>query len=259
MVKSQDAPASTLVIDENAPFLRAEPAMGHPAGFEVPLRPSPEAAPGEFRKANYGPAARFYDKIELLNLGFIAKARNAFLGRLPFPPRNPLVVGCGPGAFPAAYVRSEKPETLTVNDIAAEMITQTRNLVHETGWSGRLIEMPGDIASLGLPPRYDFVAAQFFLNCFGQESRIRLLGKLRGLLKPGGILLISDYSRPKPWLLPVFYINLCAASLIFWMLVKHPPNWPGDIENAILESGLRVREKRSFLFGLFTSWLIVVD
>lgn len=218
-----------------------------------------EHASDEFQKANYGPVARFYDKIELLDLGFIGKARNAFLGHLPFAPRNPIVVGCGPGSFPAAYVRSENPERLTVNDIAPEMVARTRDVVRRSGWAGQLIELPGDVTTLGLRPQYDFVAAQFLLNCFPQESRPRLLGKLRGIMKPGGILLVSDFSRPKPWLLPLFYVNYCSAVLIFWLLTGHAPNRPGDIERAILDSGLRVREKRSFFFGLFTSWLVIVD
>jgi ubiquinone/menaquinone biosynthesis C-methylase UbiE len=219
----------------------------------------PDAESDEFSKANYGPVARFYDKIELLNLGFVAKARNAFLGRLPFTPRNPLIVGCGPGAFAADYLRSENPQKIAVNDIAPEMIAQTVDLVGSTGWGGRLVELLGDITTLGLAREYDFVAAQFFLNCFAPESRVRLLARLRALVKPGGILLISDYSRPQPWLLPVFYINYCSAMLIFWLLAKHRPNRPGDIERAIVDSGLRIHEKRSFLFGLFSSWLVIVD
>lgn len=227
--------------------------------FETSREAAHETKPGEFAKANYGPVARFYDKIELLNLGFIAKARNAFLGSLPFAPRNPIVVGCGPGSFPAAFVQSENPAKLTVNDIAPEMVARTRDLVGRTGWQGRLIELPGDVTTLGLGPQYDFVAVQFLLNCFAPESRVRLLAKLRAIMKPGAILLISDFSRPKPWLLPIFYINYCSAVLIFWLLAKHAPNRPGDIERSIRESGLRIREKRSFFFGLFSSWLVIVD
>ena len=217
-------------------------------------------APDEFKKANYGRVAKVYSKLEALEGGFIEKARNAFLGSLPFAPENPIVVGCGPGAFPAAYVKSEKPNVLTINDIAPEMLAETKRRVSETGWTGQLVELQGDVTSLGLPRQYDFLAAQFFLNCFPQASRVRLLGELRKVMTPGAILLVSDYSKPRsPFVLPFFYLNYGSALLLFWALAKHAPNKPGNIEKAIVDSGLKIKEKRSFFFGMFSSWLVLVD
>lgn len=214
----------------------------------------------EFSGANYGRVAGIYERLEWLNAGYLAKARNAFLGRLPFAPEDPIVVGCGPGSFVEAYVRSERPSRMTVNDIAPEMLARAVKRLQRTEWRGELASLPGEITALGLARTYDFLAAQFFLDCFPQAARVRMLGELAKLVKPGGILLISDYSPPPSrWMRPFYYFNYGVALMAFWALVQHAPNRPGDIEQAIMESGLRIAAKRSFGLGMFTSWLIRVD
>jgi len=213
--------------------------------------------PGEFAKTRYGRLAPFYDALTALSGGGIARARDAFLGRLPAPPCNPLVVGCGPGAFPAAFVQAENPERLTINDLAPEMLERSQRRLAATGWTGTLAVLPGDITSLDLAPVYDLVVMQFVLTCFPQPARIRFLKRMRALLAPGGILLVADYSRPaSPWLLPLFYLNYWASVLLLWPLAGNPPNLPGDIEQAILAGGFRILRKRSFTAGLYTAWLL---
>ncbi len=214
----------------------------------------------EFTRANYGRAAGIYDKLELLLGGSLENTRNAFLGNLPFAPKNPIIVGCGPGSFPVAFARAENPDRLTINDIAPEMLARSRSRLAASGWRGTLIHLQGEITSLGLPRQYDFLAVQFLLDCFPQASRVHMLGELQKLLTPGAILLVSGYSRPKSrWLLPLFYLNYGAALLAFRVLVNHPLNRPGNIEQAILDSGLTIHASRSFLFGLFSSWLVRLD
>ena len=218
------------------------------------------AARGEFAQANYGRVAHIYDKLEIFQGGLLEKTRNAFLGQLPFLPRNPIILGCGTGSFAAAFVRTENPARLTINDIASEMLAVSRHRIRATGWNGDLITLEGDFASLGLPPDYDFVAAQFFLDCFPQRLRLSMLSRVKRIMTPGAVLLVSDYARPRsPWMLPVFYINYGTALLAFWILAGHAPNMPGDIEAAILDSGWRVLRKQTFFLGLFASWLAAAE
>jgi len=211
---------------------------------------------GTFQKTDYGRVAKIYDKIEALSGDVIEKTRNAFLGELPFAPRNPLIIGCGTGTFASAFLKSENPPRLTINDIAAEMLELSKQRVVETGWQGKLRELPGDITALDLPSQYDFISLQFVLNCFTKDARMEMLRKVKLLLAPGGVLYICDYSKPRsPWMQPVFYGNYFAAVLLFWPLAKNAPNLPGDMEKIILTSGLLIDKKRSFGGELYSAWL----
>jgi ubiquinone/menaquinone biosynthesis C-methylase UbiE len=209
-----------------------------------------------FSGANYGRVAHLYDKLEWVLGGVLEKTRNVLLDRLPFAPGNPLVLACGTGKFAAAYLRKFDPPRLTINDIAPEMLAVARQRIAASNWQGELIVKEGEATSLGLSPPYDFVSAQFFLDCFPQRSRIALLHEIRKMMAPGAVLLVSDYARPRSkWLLPIFYMNYGAALLGFWILVSHKPNPPGDIERAILDASFTIIEKQTLLFGLFASWL----
>ncbi len=215
---------------------------------------------GEFGGANYRRVAHIYDRLELVLGGVLDKTRNAFLGQLPFVPNNPVILACGTGKFAAAYVRAYNPPRLTINDIAPEMIARTQRRLTASGWNGELVVLEGDVTRMQIPCVYDFISAQFFLDCFPQRSRVTLMHRIRAILAPGGILLVSDYARPRStWMLPIFYVNYGAALLGFWVLARHAPNPPGDIERAILDAAFRITQKRVLLGGLFASWLAQVD
>jgi ubiquinone/menaquinone biosynthesis C-methylase UbiE len=212
---------------------------------------------GEFA-ADYGPVAHLYDKLEWCLLGTLESTRNALLDQLPHSPHNPIVLACGTGRFPAAFIRAVNPARLTINDIAPEMIAIARRCIAALPWPGELTVLPGEITSLHLPPVYDFVAAQFLLDCFPQRSRVPLLLEIRKLMAPGAALLISGYARPRsPWLLPLFYLNYAAALLGFRILAAQRMHAPGDIERAITAAGFRIVAKRTRFFGLFASWLTI--
>ena len=214
------------------------------------------AGTSSFKKTDYGRVAGIYDRLEALSGDIIEKTRNAFLGHLGFVPQNPIIIGCGTGTFATAFIRSEKPARLTINDIAPEMLALSRQRVAGTGWKGHLHEVAGDITTVDLPGEYDFISLQFVLNCFSKSLRVQLLQHVKRLLAPGGVLYICDYSKPRPlWMQPVFYANYFAAVLLFWPLARNAPNFPGNMEEVIIESGLTIDAKRSFGGELYSAWL----
>ena len=209
-----------------------------------------------FQKTDYGRVAKVYDRIESLSGDVIEKTRNAFLGELPFAPQNPLIIGSGTGTFASAFLKSEQPPQLTINDLAPEMLNLSRRRVSGSGWPGTLHELQGDITTLHLPATYDFIALQFVLNCFALNARISMLREIKKLLAPRGALYICDYSKPRsPWMQPVFYGNYFAAVLLFWPLAKNAPNLPGNMEQVIVDSGLVIDRRRSFGGELYSAWL----
>jgi ubiquinone/menaquinone biosynthesis C-methylase UbiE len=214
---------------------------------------------GEFDNTRYGRIAGVYDLLVRCSGPGIDRSRRYFLGRLPFQPQNPLIVGCGSGKFAVDFVRAENPPRLAINDLASHMLSRTLGAVRETGWRGELVALHGDAAGMEPCGEFDLVVLQYVLTCFPQHRRIAFLHCVKKLVAPGGLLLISDYSRPGAgWMRPAFYLNYWAAVALLWPLAGNPPNPPGDVERAISDSGLLVQQHRSFSGGLYSAWLVRV-
>ena len=70
------------------------------------------------------------------------------------------------------------------------------------------------------PGHYDTVVANFFLNVFTEPMMEAVLARLATMLKPGGKLLIGDFSYPRGWITTramqraYYYLSMFS----FWLL-----------------------------------------
>ena len=70
------------------------------------------------------------------------------------------------------------------------------------------------------PGHYDTVVANFFLNVFTEPVMEAVLARLATMLKPGGKLLIGDFSYPRGWITTramqraYYYLSMFS----FWLL-----------------------------------------
>jgi tRNA (cmo5U34)-methyltransferase len=212
--------------------------------------------PHEFRITRYGRVAAIWDALEWLSLQPLSRVRDAFVDRLPSRPLNPLIAGCGTGKFSVSLIRAQNPPRITLNDLAPEMVARATRRVHESGWSGTVIALAGDMTELRPAEPYDFIALQFVLTCFAQHSRACLIERMRSCAAPDAVWLICDYSRPRPALmLPLFYAVFFAAVVLFRLLGANQFELPGDTEKAILASGLEIVDRYRVAGGLYTAWL----
>lgn len=221
--------------------------------------PFPDALPKdphEFQTTRYGRVASIWDALELLSLQPLSKVRDALAHRLPFRPQNPLIAGCGTGRFSVSLIGAQNPPQVTLNDLAPEMVARATRRVEQSGWTGTIIPAVGDMTELQPAEPYDFIALQFVLTCFPQESRARLIERVRRCTAPGATWLICDYSRPRnAAMLPLFYVVFFAAVVLFRLLGANAFELPGDTEKAILASGLEIIDRHTVAGGLYTAWL----
>lgn len=217
-----------------------------------------DSAQSKFVNSDYGRLVRFYDFLDTLNYGNVSRrSRNAFLGALPFVPRSPIIAACGTGDYARAFVRVEKPDRLAINDLSPKMAEMTAIRIRETGWAGKLDVLVGDITGFTRSNTYDFVSLNYLLSIFGPSVRKEFLRRVMDILQPGGILQVADFARPKNLIwLPFFYLNWVIVCLAFWILCSNKPNRLGDMEAQFRDAGLIVLKKKTYVCGLFASYLL---
>jgi ubiquinone/menaquinone biosynthesis C-methylase UbiE len=210
------------------------------------------------KTTDYGRVSTFYDRLDDFHYGNVCRrSQRHFLTRLPFQPKRPLIAACGTGIFAVDFVRTVNPPELTLNDLAPSMLTMAATRVRDTGWGGVLHTASGNADALEDVEGYDFIALGYTLNLFPPEKRIAFLSRLKRLLTPDGLFLIADFTRPaNPLAMPLFYANWALANLFFWAAAGDRPNVLGDLDAHIRESGLAIVARQSFVWGLYSAFLL---
>jgi ubiquinone/menaquinone biosynthesis C-methylase UbiE len=161
-------------------------------------------------------AAPRYDLMVALNPGYhrhLRSAACALLERLaggsdPLDSLRLLDLGCGSGAstralLGAAQTSRESAPTIVAVDASAGMLAQARRKVWPGGvcfHHGLVEDLSDGRASLGLTEPVDGVfAAYLFRNLLADDdgtgsARDRALRTVRDLLRPGGVLVVQEYS-----------------------------------------------------------------
>jgi len=211
-----------------------------------------------FSRTKYGDLVRVYDFLEYLNFGNISKkSRDYFLGKFPFKAKNPLIAACGTGDFVVEYIRTEKPDALTINDLSTEMLERTKQRIHDLPWDGKLSVLHGDVTMLKQSEAYDFISITYFISMFSPKPRLELLLKIKQLLRDDGLLLIADYMKPHRFIMfPVYYINWFVVCMFFWIFSHTKPNVLGNMERTFEDADLEIVKRKYFIGGLFGAFLL---
>lgn len=184
-----------------------------PPGIDIPDRPALSPAPASLSVPDYleqhywwayvRPAAvRFFERpwlVNLILLGNYRRLEQAALNALgPTISGKLLQVACVYGGLTADICRRLAPDArLDVVDI---LPVQLSNLGHKLGRQDQLRLMQADSADLPLEDAsYDQVLLFFLLHEQPAEVRRRTLSEALRVLKPGGRLVIVDYSHPARW------------------------------------------------------------
>ena len=130
-------------------------------------------------------------------------------------------VGCGEDAIEAA----RRGMDVTCIDLSSGMLARVEKKRRRAGVALELI--CGDLMEHTRLGQYDVVCANYFLNVFTPEVMETVLRHLRGLLKPGGRLMIADFAAPQGGLpfraALVLYYRI--ANVFYWLLSRsnlHP-------------------------------------
>jgi len=210
------------------------------------------------RAPNFNSLARLYRWMEWFSFGpWLALARFTFLPRLTAC-RHALVLGDGDGRFTARLLRVNAGVVMDAIDASAAML---RALERRAAVApGRLHTHLADIrmwrpASQACT-RYDLIATHFFLDCLTTAEVAALAARMRAVVAPDALWVVSEFAVPDGWcglLLarPLVATLYLAFGLLTGLTVRALPNHV----SALGAAGFRLVSRRTRLGGLLVSEL----
>ncbi len=154
--------------------------------------------------------------------------------------------GQGKDAVHAARLGSQ----VTVVDISPTMMKQLEATLKDQSESirERIEIIQSDILKLERFAEYDMVVANFFLNVFERKKMQILLKHLIRLVRPGGKLVIGDFSPAQGGLLGRSVQNLYwyAAATAFFAVAGNAVHEIYDYRSLLEKHGLSITEEKFF-------------
>ena len=193
----------------------------------------------------YGAAAHIYSG------GKIRALKASQIGELQ-PGQKILYAGVGDGED--AVLAASRQVSLTLLDLSQGMLERAAAKFQAVDAEGCIEVVCSDVLRHERPGHYDIVVANFFLNVFTEPMMEAVLARLATMLKPGGKLLIGDFSYPRGWITTramqraYYYLSMFS----FWLLGGTPLHpiydYPQYFAAANLRSAGSQRFKVSALF-----------
>jgi SAM-dependent methyltransferase len=211
------------------------------------------------RPPNFDRLAGVYRWIEWASFGpWLGWCRCAFLAETSACQRG-LVLGDGDGRFTARLLAANPTIQIEAIDASPAML---RSLVHHAGANaGRVRVHAADIrewepsaAADDLP--FDLIATHFFLDCLTTDEVRSLAIKLRRIVSPSAMWLVSEFAVPSNW-----FGRMVAGPLVgllylaFVALTGLGVHALPDHATALGEAGFCLEERKTFLGGLLSSEL----
>jgi ubiquinone/menaquinone biosynthesis C-methylase UbiE len=212
----------------------------------------------EFAQTKYGKLKGIYDLLDVFHYGNVClRSRNALLKDISEAAENPLIIGCGTGDFTVEFIRQFNPGCITVNDISQKMIDETVARIKKSNWQGNLNVLHCDATEISARKQYDFISANYILNIFRTELRIKFVKETIRLLSKNGYYYVADFTRPKNscvllWALCNWYI-ICIA---FKLMTASPIVPLGDLREELLSTGLSIINEKFFVGGMYGTFLL---
>jgi SAM-dependent methyltransferase len=160
-----------------------------------------------------------------------------------------LEVGCGSGAY-IRFACDRSPALSAVGlELQPDVAVFARKNIADWGLSGRVEIRAGDVRSFTSECPFDLVTLHQNIYYFPVEERVALARKLRGLLTPGGTLLLTSACQGGSFGLEV--LNLWALSTDGCGALPDPDHLCAQLREAGLED---VRAKRLIPIESFFSF-----
>jgi demethylmenaquinone methyltransferase/2-methoxy-6-polyprenyl-1,4-benzoquinol methylase len=190
----------------------------------------------------YDAVAGFYDLLAgLYGLGAIGACKRSQVAELG---RGDRVLFAGAGTGAEALLAARRGADVTVIDLAPAMADRARARFRAAGMEGAIRVLRGDV--LEHHEVYDAVAAHFFLNVFPEPVLGEVLAHMAGRVRPGGRLLIADFSPARGPGLLLRRLYFAAAVLAFRALAGNPLHRLYDYGPLLPGAGLHLERSRGF-------------
>ena len=140
--------------------------------------------------AAFDRGARAYDRLVGMNPGYHAHLRRS-AAAIPSDARRVLDAGCGTGASTRALLAVVPDAEIVAVDASAGMLAETRR----KRWPAKVIFVESrieDVAEAGISGPFDAIFAAYLVRNLPDPDRT--LAGFRALLRPGGVLVVHEYS-----------------------------------------------------------------
>ncbi|KAB2942276.1 MAG: methyltransferase domain-containing protein [Hyphomicrobium sp.] len=158
------------------------------------------------------------------------------------------ILYAGVGGGEDAVLAANHHVALTVLDASPAMLERAAVKFRAAGAEDSIEVICSDVLEHERPAYYDVVVANFFLNIFTEPTMKIVLAHLARMVKPGGKLLIGDFSHPKGRLtartLQRMYYSL--SMFTFWLFGGTPLHPIYDYPQYFAAVDLQTRSVRQF-------------
>jgi demethylmenaquinone methyltransferase/2-methoxy-6-polyprenyl-1,4-benzoquinol methylase len=157
----------------------------------------------------FGRIARRYDLANRLLSGGrdVAWRRQLVAAALTAPPRDLLDLATGSGDVAFALSRAAPEARIVGADFCLPMLEEAERKKKAAGGYGNVTFQAADALALPFPPAsFDAVTIAFGLR--NLADRARGLAEMRRVLRPGGRLLVLEFSQPYAWFRPFYLFYL---------------------------------------------------
>ncbi|MBW2272260.1 MAG: class I SAM-dependent methyltransferase [Deltaproteobacteria bacterium] len=195
-------------------------------------------------------APRRYERgMRVLTLGRLEAAWERLAARVE-PGQRVIDLGCGTGALAVRAAR--RGARVKAIDIAPEMLEITRAAAAAAGPSAAVEAVEMGVAELDreAPESFDAVLSSLCFSELSEDEQRFTLGEVYRILKPGGLCLLADETRPQGAAARLLYrvmrAPLVALAYIFTQQTTRPVD---DLPGKLGRAGLVVESVRAGALG----------
>ncbi|HPI91811.1 MAG TPA: class I SAM-dependent methyltransferase [Deltaproteobacteria bacterium] len=183
----------------------------------------------------------------IFSFGQIDKCKCGMHERIK-PDAKVLFAGVGQGidAIEAASLGAQ----VTVVDLSDTMLTVFRKKIQGRYFINPIRIVHSDIFAFEEYDRFDMVYANFFLNVFPEHVVLRLEEHLSRLVRPGGHMVVGDFSLPAGGFTARLVQNVYwyIADIIFYIMAKNALHPVYPYQEHLKRLGLEIEEVKRFRF-----------
>ncbi len=194
----------------------------------------------------------------LYSFGRIPRCKIAMLSHLT-PGDRVLVAGVGHGTEAVAAARLGAD--VTAVDLSATMLRQMQKKIDKSGLDTPIHLVNDNILNVTDGDGFDMVIANFFLNVFSEELMTEIFNHLTTLVKPGGYMVIGDFTLPKTGglIFKVFQnIYWYIAAIFFWITADNAVHRVYNYPEMLQQKGFDIQEIQYFkILGIKSYWSIL--